>query len=422
MPIPAITGKPEEVNFRWNFAVNALDISFFMLAMNIVSQTTIIPLLVTQLTPSKLAIGVIPAIQNLGYLLPQLFTASYVEGLRRKKPFLMWFSGFGERCPWLLAGIAVGAFAQSSPGLTLGCLYLCVSISSISGGLTTPAWYDMIAKVIPIRYRGLWSGVSFGLGAFMGIAGSAVAGTILEKWSYPQSYALLFMLAFAALIISFVGLSLNREPDSEVVKNHGGMVNYLRQLPGVLRRNKNYRIFLFSRSVAYLSMMAGGFYIVYGAEKFHIDGVQVGAFTAMLVGSQSLMNVLWGLLGDRKGHKIVLAGSMLAMALAALAALVIPYKDVLWLVFFLLGTASAGETVSGLNIILEFCEPEERPTYIGLTNTLLAPSRAAAALIGGWLASAWGYSPLFLVTMVISLFSALLLGLWVKEPRMNAIS
>lgn len=417
MHLPAITDKLEEVNFRWNFVVNAIDVSFFMLAMSIVSQTTIIPLLVAQLTPSKMAIGVIPAIQNLGFLLPQLFTASYVEGLRRKKPFIMWVSAIGERTPWLLAGFGVGAFARTSPVLTLVCIYLCIAISSVAGGLCTPAWYDMIAKVIPIRFRGLWSGVSFGLGAFMGIAGSALAGGILEKWSYPQSYTLLFMLAFVGLIISFVGLAFNRETDSETIKNHGGLANYLRQLPDVLRRNKNYRVFLVGRSIAYLSMMAGGFYIVYGAEKFHINGVEVGALSAMLVGSQSLMNVILGLLGDRKGHKIVLVLSMLAMGLAAMAAFLIPNQAVLWLVFFLLGTASAGETVSGLNIILEFCDPEERPTYIGLTNTILAPSRAIAALIGGWLASAWGYSPLFLVTMIMSLFSALLLGIWVKEPR-----
>ena len=33
------------------------------------------------------------------------------------------------------------------------------------------------------------------------------------------------------------------------------------------------------------------------------------------------------------------------------------------LIFILLGTATAGDTVSGFNIIVEFCEPEDRPTY-----------------------------------------------------------
>ena len=146
--------------------------------------------------------------------------------------------------------------------------------------MTTPAWYDMIAKAIPLRSRGLWSGVSFGAGAFMGIAGSAIAGTILSDWQFPQSYMLLFMLAFAALMISYLGLSLNREQDSEIIKKHDNLLTYLRRLPEVLRRDRNYRIFLISRSVSYLSMMAGGFYIVYGAQKFGMSGAEVGAFNA----------------------------------------------------------------------------------------------------------------------------------------------
>ena len=134
------------------------------------------------------------------------------------------------------------------------------------------------------------------------------------------------------------------------------------------------------------------------------------------------MNLLFGLLGDRKGHKIVLAGAMLSTALAAFAALIIPQQAVLWLIFFLMGAASAGENVSGMNIILEFCAAEDRPTYIGLTNTTLAPSRAIAPLIGGWLAATWGYSSLFLVTALISLLGAVLMGLWVKEPRKSELS
>ena len=115
--------KPEEKNFRWNFAVNAMDVSFYTLAMNIVSQATVLPLLVTHLTTSKVAVGAVSAIFNLGFLLPQLFTAGYAEGLRRKKPFIMWVSGIGERGPWLIAGLAVGAFAHLSPSLALFSLF-----------------------------------------------------------------------------------------------------------------------------------------------------------------------------------------------------------------------------------------------------------------------------------------------------------
>ena len=53
-------------NFRWSFGANLWDSAFITLGLNLVSQTTIMPLLVSELTTSKVAIGLIPAIYSLG--------------------------------------------------------------------------------------------------------------------------------------------------------------------------------------------------------------------------------------------------------------------------------------------------------------------------------------------------------------------
>lgn len=407
-------------NFRWNFSVNVLDISFYNLAVNMVSQATILPLLVSQLTSSKIAIGLLPVISSLGFLLPQLLTAGYSEGLRRKKPFLMVYSAFGERLPLLITGLFVGFFSNSAPAVALGAIYLGLAISSSTSGVLTPAWFDMIAKVIPLQWRGVWFGLGNGLGAFMGIAGAAIAGRLLATWAFPQNYAMCFLLAFLFNCVSWTGLALNREPDSPTVKTHASFTGYLKQLPSVIQRDRNYQIFLIGRSVANLGGMATGFFIVYGAERFGLSGAQVGALTAVFVGSQALMNLLWGIVGDRKGHKLVLVWSSATMALTALAALLIASPLALWAIFFLMGAALAGDMVSGLNIILEFCKAEERPTYIGLTNTLLAPSRALAPILGGWLATWLGYSPMFAVTLAAAVAGSMMLGIFVQEPRQFA--
>jgi MFS family permease len=73
--------------------------------------------------------------------------------------------------------------------------------------------------------------------------------------------------------------------------------------------------------------------------------------------------------------------------------------------------------VSGMNIILEFCEPEDRPTYIGLTSTLLAPTRALGPILGGWLATLLDYRGMFLVALALSLLGGGMLLGWVREPR-----
>ena len=46
----------------------------------------------------------------------------------------------------------------------------------------------------------------------------------------------------------------------------------------------------------------------------------------------------------------------------------------------------AGTFISGISIVYEFTGPENRPTYIGLANTIPGVAGSVAPLIGGWLA------------------------------------
>ena len=251
----------------------------------------------------------------------------------------------------------------------------------------------------------------------MGIAGAALAGWFLTHFDFPLKYALCFFAAALFHFLSWSCLSLTREPESETVKEHHGLREYFKKLPEVLRRDRNYLVFLISRSVMNLGLMAVGFFIVFGFERYSLSGAQVGGLTALLVGVQAVLNLALGAIGDRFGHKIVLTVGSLAMALAALTALVWQSSSALWLIFSLLGVVLAADSVAGFSIIIEFGSAEDRPTYIGLTNTLLAPSRAVSPILGGWLAAALGFSWLFAAALVASAVSMLLMGWWLKEPR-----
>lgn len=407
-------------NVPWNFAANLLDMIFFTLGMSIISRDTVMPLFVSTLTDSKIAIGLAAALFSLGYYLPQLLLANYSEQLPYKKPFVVRLAGWGERGAYLLITLVIWWLAQPLPGLTLVLFWLLLLVSSTASGAATPAWYDMIAKVIPVNRRGIFSGIGHSVGALIAIGGAFVVGWVLENVAYPQNFALCFGLAFGAFMISYVGLLLVREPPSTTVKASIPLWHYLRQLPAVLRQNHNYRRFLAARVIMHLGAMATGFFIVYGKEHFQIDGATVGWLTAGLVTSQAVTNLLWGMLGDRRGYKLVLVGAAFCMALAALNAWWATSVAGLALTFVLLGAAQAGDVVSSLNIILEFCAPSDRPTYIGLTNTLLAPVLTLAPILGGWLAGALGFAPLFLIASTVAALGCLLMATLVQEPRRAA--
>ncbi len=245
-----------ERDFRWNFSVNLVDISFIMLGLSLVSRDTVIPLLMSKLTTSPVVIGLISAVYSLGFYLPQLLGASVAEGMPRKKPFVTLVGGLGERVPFLIIGLAVLLLAGRRRRSRWWRCWRCLCISGASAGFATPAWFDMIAKVIPQRRRGLFTGLGHGLGALMGVAGAVVIGVVLDRWPYPQNFALLFVLAFVSMAISWAGLALNREPANPSVHPSFGLAHYLRRLPGILRQDRNFARYIIAMAVARAGTMA----------------------------------------------------------------------------------------------------------------------------------------------------------------------
>ena len=121
-------------NLPWNFSVNLIDITFITLAFSLISRETIMPLLISELTESRLAIGLVPAIFSIAFYLPQLFAANHAERLRRKLPFVMLIGGLMERVPYVFAGAAIYFLAESAPGIALLAIYLVIGLGAFGRG------------------------------------------------------------------------------------------------------------------------------------------------------------------------------------------------------------------------------------------------------------------------------------------------
>ncbi len=65
---------------------------------------------------------------------------------------------------------------------------------------------------------------------------------------------------------------------------------------------------------------------------------------------------------------------------------------------------------------LRFGTPRDRPTYIGLANSLVAPATFLAPLIGGWLADSYGFSVTFIVTVFGGVLALGVFHWFVQEP------
>lgn len=105
--------------------------------------------------------------------------------------------------------------------------------------------------------------------------------------------------------------------------------------------------------------------------------------------------------------------SVLTLALAIVG------PSPLWFfpIFFLRGAINAGFNISGISIVYEFTDAENRPTYIGLANTIPGVAGSIAPLIGGWLAGAISFQAMFIFSAILGAIGWVLLRFAVLEPR-----
>ncbi len=406
-----------ERNFRWNFLVNSLDGASFWVGMSFISSTIILPLYVSHFTSNPLVIGLIPFITAAGYFLPQLFSANTVERAPRKKFFPVTLGFFLERVPIILLAPIAYFLAIKQPVVALVMFFVLYSWHCFGAGVIIVGWQDMIAKIIPVDKRGRFFGITNFIGNGAGILGALAVPFVLKKFTFPMGYVISFAVAATLIFLSWVFLSLTREPPVHSSKPPVSQQEYLRSLPQILQKDKNFRAYLLSQIIFSLSGMAVGFLVVYTVQTWKLPDAQASGFTIALQIGLALANLFFGFLSDRKGHKLSLEICMALSAISLILAIFAPSPLWFFLIFFIRGAVNAGSFISGISIVYEFTEAENRPTYIGLANTIPGVAGSLAPLLGGWLAGAISYQVMFILSATVGTIAWVVLRFGVREPR-----
>jgi MFS family permease len=403
-------------NLRFNFIANLADGAFFGAALGFASFVTVIPLFVSQLTDSAILIGLIPAIHSMGWQLPQLLTAQRVAGLRRFKPMVMILST-QERLPFL--GLALIAWLL--PGLrrelALVLTYALLVWQGLGGGFAATAWQSLIGKIIPSDSIGTFFGAQSATANLLASLAAIGAGILLERVASPLDFTLCFLLAAFGMAISWGFLLLTREQESAGERAPDDWRAFRANLGSILRRDANFRWFLVARMLSQVAMMAFAFYTVYAVNDHGLSESAVGLMTGILMATQVTANPLMGWAGDRWGHRRILQIGVLAAVLSAAFAWFASSAAWFYPVFILAGIAYVAAWTTPMAMTLEFSSEADRPAYIGLANTLVAPSTMLAPIIGGWLADQAGYQATFLFSAVAGVLTLLVLFLAVSDPR-----
>ena len=401
-------------NLRRNFAGHFIHGMLGLTGFRLLYAPTFIPSYIHRLTGSDALVGLGTALLQLGAIISPIASAARFEHQPRILPFAI-RTGTWMRA--MILGMAVAGWFLTGSVLLVVTLLFMFGLGFFNGTQRV-AFQMLMAKVIPIGRRGR-------LQAWRNLAGGAIAAA-LSYWAgvyligrdvFGNGYATTIFVTF---VLTSMGLVVLRfvmvEPDPVALRTSVPLRERLRDFPQLLA-DRDYRFFLIAQGLCVAARFAAPFYILYAGQTLALSGRVIGELSLAFLGADTLSNLLWGYLGDRRGYRVTLLGATAVWGAAVVLLLVIHQPWALIVAFAGLGAGAAGYQMSQQSLVLEFGERTDVAMRLAVSTTVESAIAAIGPLIGGLVATTLGYQVLFGTAAALLTAAFLLILLKVREPR-----
>jgi len=389
--------------------------AFWISGGSFIASATVLPALILHLGGGNVAVGSLNVLVWVGILLPQTFAARYTQTLEWKKPWAFRY-GAMQRAVIFLIGVIVLVGGASHPALTLALFFIFFALNQVLIGVSSPGWFDMYAKMTPLELRGRLTGIRSALAGAGSFACSFLLTFLLATFVFPYNYAIAFLIASAFQFTSLILLGRLVEDAPSKVVPLAPLRSYFVQLKGIFVQIIEFRKYVIACVLLTFATLPVGFMTVYAMQRFDAGEAFVGRFTILMVSGQIAGSVLNGFIADHRGNKLALLVASFSLLAASICAFFAPSLEWSYPAFFFLGIYLGSELMTRYNLAIEFCPVEQRSTYLGLMNTMMAPF-FLVGIFGGWLANVAGYHAVFGAGILFSLIAITYLAVKVKEPR-----
>jgi MFS family permease len=407
-------------DLRRNYTAHLIHGLLGQTGFRLVNAPTFIPAYIYLLSGSDLAVGVARSLQALGMFLSPVLGAIIIEHRRRVLPV-----GFavGGLMRLQVLGIALAGVLLPSDRWTLYAVWGLLGLFGFFLGMQAVIFNFLMSKVIPVERRGFLLGLRNFLA---GITASAVAWAggryLVEPDVLGNGYGVTFLLAFGLTTLGLLALLAIREPEPPQVRQPSRLLDRLRDLPSLLRSDRSYTHYFIARALAVMGRMAVPFYVLYAGSSIGLSGVNLAILTPCFLLANTLTNLLWGWIADRRGFRSVFLASLCVWILSVL--LLMSSSDLAGfaLSFVGIGAGLGGFMMSAQNMVLEFGTREDLPMRIAVANSASELVGAIGPLLGGLLAVVGSYTLVFWVAVVFQVAAIGVVLRFVDEPRKRAAS
>lgn len=423
MQIPPQYVRRNMILLVGNYITFGVGLAFF-------SSNTVMPVFLRYLTSSNPLIGLITALQSVGWLTTQLVAARWIHNKPRRKPYLIYFS-LGAPAAYTALALALFGIPAGQSALLLGVFVLCVLVAAMVDGLIGVPWLDFFGRAVPASVRGRLMGIQELLFAICSVGVGAVVAYYLSPTAppFPLNFAWLAVFAAAAYwvaLVLFLPLYEPADPNPASDEAQPSWGEYIPLLRHILRTDRHFVVWMAVRVLGGFFGLALPFFVLYATRELGLPASLTGAFLSAQVVGSAVGSLVLGYVYDRRGSRLIIRVVLVISAGVLAAALVAPllrHADMLLqaffvLLFFFLGisaSSTAGFFIGHMNFIIDYAPPAQRPIYIGLSNTLAGPV-SLTSILGGLILQVSSYSVLFIVTLAFIL-AALLLSARLPEPK-----
>jgi MFS family permease len=399
---------------RHNFTVLTLDGLLFFLGMIFISLESVLPIFMSRLGASRMAIAVIPVAVALGVNLPSILAARMIEESPDKKRFVIAY-GSMQRVPWAVIALLIPILAIPRPGLLVIALLVALAITASGAGVVIPAFFHIVSTTVPKNRRGRLFALRSVLSYLFGMGAGALVQVILRDIPYPLNYSVLYLIASVTLFAGLLAFSRLRDPEVSVAPQTERRPPIRTQITTILRSSRSFRYYILARAFLIIAFATTSFFPIYLVERFALPDSVSGLFAILTAATFVLVNPILGSLADRVGYKPVFIVSFLSLMSAAILGLLEIDQPFAYGLVPLIAI-SQSVNLFAWNMTMEFAPEGQVPTYISVSGLFLALV-APLGLLTGVVAIRFGFPGLFVLTGISAAIGLVIMWLGVEEPR-----
>jgi len=337
--------------------------------------------LAIELGATNMQIGLLASLPQLVSSLLQLYTSKFLRAFRSRRKIITRFVLF-QALVWI--PLALLPVLPVNGRVTL--LILFVTLYLVFGQFVGPVWNSLIGDLVDESNRGRFFGNRNMIAGGIAFASLFIAGFMLGVFPRErvlEGYAVIFLIAFIARLVSLFYLTKTVEPPFSHDKTEEfSFPQYLVKL-----KDTNYGKFALYVAAMNLSVnVAGPFFTVYMLRDLELSYITYTIITAAAALTSFLAMAYWGTIADRFGNKRVLNVCGILVAAVPLLWLFSRNISYLILVQVVSGFAWAGFNLSAGNFIFDNVRASKRTRIFSYHNVLAGTAVFIGAMLGGLLA------------------------------------